>query len=105
MKVQQLQEAMTMLYELRNRDQKKNNVTKFFVSEEVLPQTISLLYTRAIPLGIELVIGNHQSFDFSTDFYGALIQYPGKYGQVYDYASFTAKAKNNEIKVAVAAVY
>lgn len=69
-------EAMTMLYELRNRDQKKNNVTKFFVSEEVLPQTISLLYTRAIPLGIELVIGNHQSFDFSTDFYGALIQYP-----------------------------
>lgn len=96
-------EAMTMLYELRNRDQKKNNVTKFFVSEEVLPQTISLLYTRAIPLGIELVIGNHQSFDFSTDFYGALIQYPGKYGQVYDYASFTAKAKNNEIKVAVAA--
>lgn len=37
-------EAMTMLYELRNRDQKKNNVTKFFVSEEVLPQTISLLY-------------------------------------------------------------
>lgn len=46
-------EAMTMLYELRNRDQKKNNVTKFFVSEEVLPQTISLLYTRAIPLGID----------------------------------------------------
>lgn len=64
-------EAMTMLYELRNRDQKKNNVTKFFVSEEVLPQTISLLYTRAIPLGIELVIGNHQSFDFSTDFMAA----------------------------------
>lgn len=102
MKVQQLRSNDDAL-RLRNRDQKKNNVTKFFVSEEVLPQTISLLYTRAIPLGIELVIGNHQSFDFSTDFYGALIQYPGKYGQVYDYASFTAKAKNNEIKVAVAA--
>lgn len=96
-------EAMTMLYEVRSRDQKKNNTVKFFVSEEVLPQTLSLLKTRAIPLGIELIIGDHSSFDFSTEFYGALLQYPGKYGQVNDYASFVAKAKENDIKVAVAA--
>lgn len=96
-------EAMTMLYEVRSRDQKKNNTVKFFVSEEVLPQTISLLKTRAIPLGIELFIGDHSSFDFNTEFYGALLQYPGKYGQVNDYASFVAKAKENDIKVAVAA--
>ncbi|ALM09242.1 glycine dehydrogenase [Sediminicola sp. YIK13] len=96
-------EAMTMLYEVRSRDQKKNNTVKFFVSEEVLPQTLSLLKTRAIPLGIELVIGDHGSFEFTNDFYGALLQYPGKYGQVNDYASFVAKAKEQEIKVAVAA--
>ncbi len=96
-------EAMTMLLELRTRDQKKNEVLKFFVSEEVLPQTLSFLQTRSTPLGIELVIGNHEEFEFGTDFYGALLQYPGKYGQVYDYANFVSKAKENEIKVAVAA--
>ncbi len=75
-------EAMTMLYDVRSRDQKKNNILKFFVSEEILPQTLSLLKTRSVPLGIELVIGNHEEFDFADDFYGALLQYPGKYGQV-----------------------
>ncbi|MDP5060588.1 MAG: aminomethyl-transferring glycine dehydrogenase [Maribacter sp.] len=96
-------EAMTMLFDVRSRDQKKNDVVKFFVSEEILPQTLSLLKTRSIPLGIELVVGNHEEFDFSIDFYGVLLQYPGKYGQVYDYSSFVAKAKENDIKVAVAA--
>ncbi|SMC65429.1 aminomethyl-transferring glycine dehydrogenase [Cellulophaga tyrosinoxydans] len=96
-------EAMTMLFEVRERDQKKNEVIKFFVSAEVLPQTISVLKTRAIPLGIELVIGNHETFEFSTEFFGAMLQYPGKYGQVYDYAAFVASAKAKDIKVAVAA--
>ena len=96
-------EAMTMLFDVRNRDQKKNEVLKFFVSEEILPQTLSLLKTRSIPLGIELVVGNHEEFDFGDGFYGALLQYPGKHGQVNDYSGFVAKAKENEIKVAVAA--
>ncbi|WP_103863651.1 aminomethyl-transferring glycine dehydrogenase [Aquimarina sp. I32.4] len=96
-------EAMTMLFSVRSRDQKKNNVNKFFVSEEILPQTLSLLQTRAIPLDIELVVGNHQEFDFSSDFYGAILQYPGKSGQVFDYADFVEKAHQAAIKVAVAA--
>ncbi len=96
-------EAMTMLFDVRDRAQKKSGVLKFFVSEEILPQTLSLLQTRATPLGIDLVIGNHKDFDFTADFYGALLQYPGKYGQVHDYAAFVAKAKENDIKVAVAA--
>lgn len=96
-------EAMALLYDVRTRDQKKNNTCKFFVSEEILPQTLSVLITRAAPIGVELVIGNHETFDFSTDFYGAILQYPGKFGQIHDYASFIAKAKENEIKVAVAA--
>ena len=96
-------EAMGLLFAVREREQKKNNVSKFFVSEEVLPQTISLLKTRAIPLDIELVIGNHEEFNFSEDFFGALLQYPGKSGQVYDYAGFVEQAKSADIKVAVAA--
>ncbi|HLO72337.1 MAG TPA: aminomethyl-transferring glycine dehydrogenase [Flavobacterium sp.] len=96
-------EAMALLLDVRSRDQKKNNVNKFFVSEEILPQTLSVLQTRATPFGIELVVGNHETFDFSSDYFGAILQYPGKYGQVYDYAGFIAKAKTNEIKVAVAA--
>mgnify|MGYP005628872947 FL=1 len=71
-------EAMSLLYSLRDRAQKKKNIGKFFVSEQVLPQTISLLQTRSIPLGIELVIGNHQEFDFSAEYFGVLLQYPGK---------------------------
>ena len=96
-------EAMALLFDVRTRDQKKNNTNKFFVSEEVLPQTISVLQTRSTPIGVELVIGNHETFDFSTDFFGAILQYPGKYGQVNDYAGFITKAKSNEMKVAVAA--
>jgi glycine dehydrogenase len=96
-------EAMALLFDVRSRDQKKNNIKKFFVSEEILPQTLSVLETRATPKGIELVVGNHETFDFSSDFFGAMLQYPGKYGQVNDYAGFIAKSHTNEIKVAVAA--
>ncbi|WP_276167974.1 aminomethyl-transferring glycine dehydrogenase [Zobellia alginiliquefaciens] len=96
-------EAMTMLFDVRSREQKKNGILKFFVSEEVLPQTLSLLTTRSTPLGIELVVGNHEEFTFDQDFYGALLQYPGKHGQVNDYSTFVSNAKQNNIKVAVAA--
>ncbi len=96
-------EAMALLFDVRTRDQKKNNVNKFFVSEEILPQSLSILQTRSTPIGVELVVGNHETFDFSSDFFGAILQYPGKYGQVNDYTGFIAKAKENEIKVAVAA--
>lgn len=96
-------EAMSLLFEVRERDQKKNEVNKFFVSELVLPQTIDVLKTRALPLGIELVIGDHEEFDFSAEFFGAFLQYPGRMGHVYDYSKFVTKAKENNIKTAVAA--
>ena len=96
-------EAMTLLYDVRERAKKKAGAHKFFVSKEILPQTLSLLQTRSTPIGIELVIGNHEDFDFSDDFFGAILQYPGKLGQVFDYENFVAKANENDIKVAVAA--
>ena len=96
-------EAMALLFSVRDRSQKKNNVVKFFVSEEIFPQTVSLLETRSNPLGIELVKGNHEDFDFSDEYFGAMLQYPGKFGEVYDYKSFVNKAQQASIKVAVAA--
>ena len=62
-----------------------------------------LLETRSNPLGIELVKGNHEDFDFSDEYFGAMLQYPGKFGEVYDYKSFVNKAQQASIKVAVAA--
>ena len=96
-------EAMSLLYEVRERDQKKKGVNKFFVSQEVLPQTIDVLKSRALPLDIELVFGDHEDFGFSDDFFGALLQYPGKLGNVSDYSDFASRAKEKSIRVAVAA--
>jgi len=96
-------EAMSLLFAVRDRGQKKNNIVKFFVSEDILPQTFSLLQTRANPLGIELLVGKHETFSFSSEFFGALLQYPGKTGQVNDISTFISLANKAEIKVAVAA--
>ena len=96
-------EAMALLFDVRERAKKKAGAHKFFVSHEMLPQTVALLETRAIPIGIELVFGNHEDFDFGDDYFGAILQYPGKFGQIFDYESFVAKANDKQIKVAVAA--
>ena len=96
-------EAMIMLYNARSREQKKVEANQFFVSNEVLPQTISVLKTRSKPLGIELVYGDHDSFDSTEKTFGAIVQYPAKYGQIYDYTHFIEKAHAKECKVVVAA--
>ncbi|MDA8874310.1 aminomethyl-transferring glycine dehydrogenase [Winogradskyella sp.] len=96
-------EAMSLLFAVRERAQKKAGVNKFFVSDLVLPQTIDLLETRATPIGIELVIGNEAEFNLSEEYFGALLQYPGKNGQITDIKSFIKEANEYNIKVAVAA--
>ena len=96
-------EAMIMLYNARSRNQKKEGVLKFFVSELCYPQTIDVLVTRAEPLGIQLEIGNHQALKLDESYFGILLQYPAKDGEVFDYSSLTEKAKEKEIAVAVAA--
>lgn len=96
-------EAMGLLFAVRDRDQKKAGVNKFFVSDQVLPQTIALLETRATPIGIELEIGNEAEYNLSKDYFGALLQYPGKNGEITDIKLFIEKANAENIKVAVAA--
>jgi len=96
-------EAMTMLFSCRTREQKKENTIKFFVSDDTLLQTISLLETRAEPLGIKVVIGKLDEFNFSNEFYGCIMQYPGVHGNIMDLEKYAIKAKSNDIKIVVAA--
>ena len=96
-------EAMIMLYNNRSRAQKKSDALQFFVSDDVLPQTVSILKTRSEPLGIELIFGHHEDVEFSSNVFGAIVQYPTKNGQIYDYTDFIEKANEQDIKVIVAA--
>ena len=96
-------EAMSMIYALRSRDQKKNNASKLFVSDQVLPQTLAVLETRANPLEIELVVGDEKDFDYDETFFGALFQYPGKFGKIIDLPKAVNKAKALDIKTIIAA--
>ncbi|KAA9333226.1 aminomethyl-transferring glycine dehydrogenase [Hymenobacter busanensis] len=93
-------EALHMFHGLS----KKKNASKFFVSEQVLPQTIDVLRTRATPLGIELVVGDHRTADLSDEaLFGAIVQYPAADGEVFDYTDFISKAHDNGQFVVVAA--
>lgn len=92
-------EAMTLSFNVR----KRKDVKTFWVSEACHPQTIEVIKTRALPLGIQVVIGDHQTFDFTTPIFGALLQYPATHGAVYDYSSFTAQAHEQKALVTVAA--
>jgi len=94
-------EAMTMLHALRKTE--KKNAHTIFVSEQVFPQTIDVLKTRAIPLGIKIEIGNHETLDLTRpDLYAVLVQYPAQNGEIYDYTHFIAAAKEQNVFVAVA---
>ncbi len=92
-------EAMAMFY----REVKRESCNKFFVSELCHPQTIDVLKTRSAPFGIQLIIGDHQTFKFDDTVFGALVQYPATDGEIYDYSKFCSSAHNAGSYVAVAA--
>ncbi len=96
-------EAMIMFYNARSREAVKKEANVFFVADNLFPQTIDVIKTRAIPLGIELVIGNYDSFEFNEKVFGTIVQYPDQHGAVIDYSGFVAKAKAHGTMVAVAA--
>ncbi|MFO8066133.1 MAG: aminomethyl-transferring glycine dehydrogenase [Bacteroidales bacterium] len=96
-------EAMIMLFNARSRSAVKNNVNKFFVSEDVFPQTIAVLKNRSWPLDIELVIGDYHSHDIDETFFGAIVQYPDDKGSVNNYSDFAKKLHEKEVKLIVIA--
>ncbi len=96
-------EAMILAYNSRSKALKQSDANQFFVSADCLPQTIDILKTRSTPLGIELTIGDENSFEFNDKVFGCILQYPTVKGQINDYKNFTAKAHANESMVVVAA--
>ncbi len=96
-------EAMTMMFNLRSRDQLKANVNKLFVDKNIFPQILAVLKTRSIGQGISLEIGDWESIKLENSFFGAILQYPNGNGNVEDYSEFTALAHSKNCKVAVAA--
>jgi glycine dehydrogenase len=77
-------EAMMLCFVATNRDTSK----AFFVSASCHPQTISVVQTRAKPLGIKVIVGDHQTFSFTEKIFGALVQYPTTEGAIFDYKKF-----------------
>ncbi len=96
-------EAMIMFYNSRSRAEVQAGKNKFFVAEDALPQSIDVMLGRAINLGIELVTGNIDAFEGSTEYFGAFIQNPSAHGHVRDLTSKIAQLKEHGIQVAVAA--
>ena len=96
-------EAMIMLFNARPRAQAKAGVNVFFIDENLFPQTIDVIETRATPLGIEVVKGNFKEFALNDKVFGAIVQYPAADGKIFDYKEFVEKAHENGTAVAVAA--
>jgi len=96
-------EAMIMMANLRKRKAIKNGANTFFVDENMFPQTIEVLKTRAEPLGINLQFGSFQDVEFDETIFGAMVQYPTGDGKIADYKAFVEQAHNNGTLVAVAA--
>jgi glycine dehydrogenase len=90
-------EAMTLCHA------QKQDRNIFFLSSECHPQTIDVVQTRAKALGIEIVIGDFQTFQFNSQTFGALVQYPNTYGEIPDYTAFVQQAHAAGALVAVAA--
>lgn len=94
-------EAMTMLHASKPRS--KKNANKYFVDEKVYLHTIDLLKTRAIPVGIELVVGSLDSLDLTDpELYGVMLQYPNADGEAISYEDLVASAKENDVFTAFA---
>ena len=96
-------EAATMFYGSRSRAQAKAGANTLFVDENVFESTLAVIKTRMIPQGINVVIGNYNTFAFTPDVFGAIVQFPNADGSIEDYKEFIAKANANETRVAVAA--
>lgn len=94
-------EAMHLFWGLKNKKDALHN--KFFVSELCFPQTIEVVKSRAEFLGIEVIVGDHNTVALDLNFFGALLQYPARNGSVEDYSAFIGKAKAVECYVCVAA--
>jgi glycine dehydrogenase len=79
------------------------NRKRFFVADNCHPHTLSVIQTRAEPLGIEIQTGDFARFEPDQTVFGALVQYPATDGAIYDYRDFVQRAHKAGALVVVAA--
>ncbi|MEO9806547.1 MAG: aminomethyl-transferring glycine dehydrogenase [Reichenbachiella sp.] len=95
-------EAMSMQFSLRKKEKKA--ATKYFVDERIFPQTLDVLKTRALPLGIELVVDKYENIDIAaSEYFGLIVQYPNAEGSVENYRQLFATAQENQVFITAAA--
>ena len=94
-------EAMGMLFSTRNSEKVKGNCIDFFVDENTFPQTISVMKTRAEPLGIKINIGDPEDFKGGKSFFGAFFQYQGKLGNVLNISEISSVLSETEIPIVI----
>jgi glycine dehydrogenase len=92
-------EAMAMC----KRQMKKNKSDTFFVADDVHPQTLAVVKTRAEHFGFEVVVGNPDTDLAELECFGALLQYPGSTGQVRDLTDIIETVHQKNALVTVAA--
>ena len=95
-------EAMTLLFNNRTAEQKKDEIVSFFIDDNILPQTKSVLETRAEPIGIRLEFGDISKMQ-TKEYFGTIVQFPGKHGDLKNYNPILEKLQKNDIKVVIAA--
>jgi glycine dehydrogenase len=81
-------EAMTMFFNALNKNHDHIERPRFFVDNDVFPQTKDVVITRAMPVGIEVVFGDYRTASIDESYFGALVQYPNDKGSVEDYRKF-----------------
>jgi len=96
-------EAALMLYNERSREQKKAGANQLFVDKRVFASTQAVIQTRVPQQGMEIVVGDYETFDFTDKVFGAIIQYPDEKGSIHCYHDFMERAKAAGVRVAVAA--
>ncbi len=95
-------EAMALLFNHKNKNHEEIVSPKFFIDENIFEQTIAILITRSKPINIELVIGNFNTAIIDDSYFGAIVQYPDKNGNVDDYRSFIEKSHQVNVQVIMA---
>ncbi|MGD1020768.1 MAG: aminomethyl-transferring glycine dehydrogenase [Verrucomicrobiia bacterium] len=91
-------EAMTMCHGLQGSEGRNT----FFVSETCHPQTIAVVQTRAEPVGINVVVGDHAKFALNEKVFGVLLQYPATDGVILDYGPFIGEVHKHKALAVVA---
>lgn len=96
-------EAALLMYNERSRAKAKAGANILFVDQNVLASTLAVINTRVPRQGMEVVVGDYKTFEFTDKVFGAVIQYPNAVGSVEDYREFVKRAKEVDALVAVAA--